>query len=38
MQIENFSTLVYMHQSGLPQIRQGLRRFTRQKIVEVDIA
>jgi hypothetical protein len=25
------------HQSGFPQIRQGLRRLTRQKIFEVDV-
>jgi hypothetical protein len=25
------------HQSGFPHIRQGLRRLTRQKIVEVDV-
>jgi hypothetical protein len=25
------------HQSGFPQIRQGLRRLTRQKMFEVDI-
>jgi hypothetical protein len=25
------------HQSGFPQIRQGLRRLTRQKMFEVDV-
>jgi hypothetical protein len=25
------------HQSGFPQIRQGLRRLTRQKTLEVDV-
>jgi hypothetical protein len=27
----------YTHQSGFPQIRQGLRRLTRQKMFEVDV-